>query len=255
MEPQICFKRWVSRPCWKSCVWPTVIRSQQGPGKKFVVQSGSTWRRQISMGAWQREMAEGWLKASFFFQRLFVSVGSGWNPRAWWGLLRFVRLLYESELTWMGLRRIVYLHFVSDPTRFRQIDSDKPKTLQVLRQRHARSRWSRRSASSVESVATAGRVGFPSLLSHPRSSMAKTSGWRVAKAAAAGGTGHPRGGAAASLRPPGTGRPDRRGSWHDPSEGREEEDQWWWGIYCTALYGCLMWHGHVCHCLCIVFHF
>ena len=70
--PQICFKRWVSRHSWKTWFLMAVIRSQQQRGKKFVVQSGSTWRRQISHGASQREMVEGFLVSYVY---LFVSVG------------------------------------------------------------------------------------------------------------------------------------------------------------------------------------
>ena len=51
MEPQICFKPWVSRRCWKSWIFNCVITSPQQHGKKSVMPSGSTWRRQISLGA------------------------------------------------------------------------------------------------------------------------------------------------------------------------------------------------------------
>ena len=73
MAPQICFKPWASRHSWKTWIFPTVIRSQQQRGKKFVVPSGSTWRRQICLSAWQEEMVEGFL---VFYAYLFVSVGS-----------------------------------------------------------------------------------------------------------------------------------------------------------------------------------
>ena len=51
MEPQICFKPWVSRRCWKSWIFNCVITSPQQHGKKSVMPSGSTWRRQISGSA------------------------------------------------------------------------------------------------------------------------------------------------------------------------------------------------------------
>ena len=73
MEPQICFKPWATRRCWKSWIFPGVLRSQQQRGKNFVVLSGSIWRRQISIGASQREMVEGFL---VFYVHIFVSVGS-----------------------------------------------------------------------------------------------------------------------------------------------------------------------------------
>ena len=85
----------------------------------------------------------------------------------------------ESKLTWMGLRPNVYLHFVLVPACFRQIDSDK--TLQVLQQRRPRSRWSRRFASSIEPVDTAGRVIFFLLFSDPTSSVARTAWCQVAE--------------------------------------------------------------------------
>ena len=71
--PQICLKPWASRHSWTSYFFPTVIRSQQQRGKKFVVPSGSIWRRQTSARASQREMVEGFL---VFYVYLFVSVGS-----------------------------------------------------------------------------------------------------------------------------------------------------------------------------------
>ena len=96
---------------------------------------------------------------------------------------------------------------------FRQIVSDK--TLQVLRHWHERSRGRRRFAWGLEPVAAPGRVGFLWLWAHPRSSVAKSSGWRLAEAA--GG----RRGAAASAWCRGSGRPDRRGSVQTWSDGRE----------------------------------
>ena len=77
MAPQICFKHWISRRCWKSWFFLTVGRSQQQRGKKFVVPSGSTWRRQISGSALQREMVEGWCwRFSCFLWRAFFSAWS-----------------------------------------------------------------------------------------------------------------------------------------------------------------------------------
>ena len=96
MEPQICLKRWAIHRCWKSWFSPTVLRSQQGPGKKFTVPNGSAWRRHISLGASQREIVEGFLVSSVPF--CHVSVGC--CPSS--DLYRFVKLSYESKLTWMG---------------------------------------------------------------------------------------------------------------------------------------------------------
>ena len=70
MEHQIFCKRWVSRRCWKSWIFNSVITSPQQHGKKSVMPSGWTWRRQISISAWQRE---GFL---VFYVHLFVSFGS-----------------------------------------------------------------------------------------------------------------------------------------------------------------------------------
>ena len=81
-----------------------LIRSQQQRGKKFVVPSGSIWRRHISFRASQRELVEGFLVSSVPF--CHVSVGC--CPSS--DLYRFVKLSYESKLTCMCLRWIVYLH-------------------------------------------------------------------------------------------------------------------------------------------------
>ena len=70
-------------------------------------------------------------------------------------MVRFVNLSYELALTWMGF---CIPARVAVPTSFQPIDSDK--TLQVLRHRHERCRWSTRSSASVEPVAAAGRVEF-----------------------------------------------------------------------------------------------
>ena len=99
---------WISsRLCnaatWSPWIFNSVLASMQQRGKKFVVPIGSTWRRPISHSASQREIVEGFL---VFYVYLFVSVGC--CPSS--DLYRFVKLSYESKLTCMCLRWIVYLH-------------------------------------------------------------------------------------------------------------------------------------------------
>ena len=64
---------------------------------------------------------------------------------------------------------------------FGQIVSDK--ALQVLRESQEWSIWSRISSASLESIAAAGRVGFWWRVADPSSSLATSSGWRLAEAA------------------------------------------------------------------------
>ena len=171
MEPQICFKPWASRPCWKTWILPTVRRSQQGRGKKSVMLSGSIWRRQISVRASQREMVEGFYCFLLFSTCIYLS------------LLDVVRVQLCIDL-WScrmspscpvyGFKMDCVPALVVVPRCFWQIVFDK--TLQVLRRHpHPRSRWSRRSASSVESVVPAGRVEFSRLFWDPSRGVAKSS--------------------------------------------------------------------------------
>ena len=153
MAPQICLKSWASGHSWKTWIFPTVIRSQQQHGKKFVVPSGSTWRRQISHGASQREMVEGFS----CFLRVFINCLC-WKLLEFRFIVRIGKLSYESELTKMCLKWLtVNLELLASSHLFQQIDSDK--TLQVLRPWHERSRWRRRFAWNLEPVVPAGRVG------------------------------------------------------------------------------------------------
>ena len=94
---------WISsRLCnaatWSPWIFNSVIGSRQQHGKNCMEPSGSTWRRQISDSASQREMV--WRSSCFFFRCVFVSVVC--CPSS--NLYRFVKLSYESKLTWMGLR-------------------------------------------------------------------------------------------------------------------------------------------------------
>ena len=155
---------------------------------------------------------EKWLRGFLvFYVYLFVSVGNC-SSSVW--ICEVVRWA-QVDLDGFKMDWVPALVVVS--TCFRQIVSDK--TLQVLRRWHPRSRWNRRFASGLESFAGAGSVEFWGLLLHPRSSLATTSGWRLAEAAV--GTWHPRQGAAASSWPWGTGRRERRGSIQTWSEWRE----------------------------------
>ena len=139
MAPQIYLKGWATRRCWKTWIFPTVVRSQHWPGKNCMVPSGWTWRRHISDSASLREMVEGFS----CFLRAFICLC--WKLFEIRSMVRFVKLSCELELTWIGY---------CIPA---QIDSYK--TLQVLRQRRPRSRWRRRFASSLEPIVPAGRVG------------------------------------------------------------------------------------------------
>ena len=245
-----------STPAGKSWFLTSVIRSQQGPGKKFVVPSGSTWRRQISISASQREMVEGFscfLRLDIF--DIFV-------------LFEVVRIQKHCQncevVVWVGVDRdgfkmVWNVHeFCPRPDVFstRLILTDK--RLQVLHQKHGRSRWSRRFAWSLEPVDTAGRVIFCRLQSDPSSSVAKTSWWRLAKAA--GGRGDPRGGGAAACSwPRGTGRPDWRGIRADMIRGKgekrrisdDEEDNYcrYTAVWCEA--GMFV-HVHCFHCFALL---
>ena len=172
MEPQMCFKRWASRRCWKSWIFGAAIRSQQVRGKNLMVPSGSTWSEQISEGASQREMVEGFL--------VFCGVHLS--------LLEIVRFQKHRQicevLVWVwvdlhGFKMDCIPALLAFPTSFQQIDS--AKTLQVLRRRHPRSRWSTRSFASIESVTAAGRVGFWWLFSDPNRGVAKTAWCQVAQ--------------------------------------------------------------------------
>ena len=97
MAPQICFKPWASWHSWKSWILPAVRRSQRGRGKKFAMPSGLTWRRQISDSASLREMVEGFLV--FCFPLCLC-----WKLFEFRSIVRMMKLSYELELTWMGLR-------------------------------------------------------------------------------------------------------------------------------------------------------
>ena len=83
---------WISsRLCnaatWFPWIFNSVIGSQQQRGKNFMVPSGFTWRRQISIGASQRKMVEGWCwRFSCFLRRAFFSVWSCSNSEALWDL-------------------------------------------------------------------------------------------------------------------------------------------------------------------------
>ena len=145
---------------------------------------------QIPAAAWQKVRSAKWLhlkKANF--QRCLAE-RNGWGVFLFSTciilcLLDVVRVQICKDLwscrmspswpvmTWMGLRWTFYLHCVLLPTCFRQIDADT--TLQVLLQRHPRSRWRRRFAWSLGPVTAAGRVVFPILFSDPSSSVAKSS--------------------------------------------------------------------------------
>ena len=79
---------WISsRLCnaatWSSWTFNSVLRSQHQRGKNCMEPIGRTWRRQVSQGAWQREILEGFL---VFWMYLFVCVGNCSNSGAWWDL-------------------------------------------------------------------------------------------------------------------------------------------------------------------------
>ena len=173
--PQICLKHWATRRCWKSWILAAVLRSQQGRGKKFVVPSGSIWRMQFSFGALQREMVEGFLV--FCFPLCLC-----------WKLFEFT---VDEIVVWVGVDRDGVEMDYAWSWHLPNIFFDSDKTLQVLWRRNARSRGRRRFAWSLEPVDTAGSVGFSQLFRDPCSSVAKSSGWRLAEAA--DGTGHPEG--------------------------------------------------------------
>ena len=174
-EPQICFKHWISRCCWKSWILLAVPRSQRQRGKKSVMPSGSTWRRHISDSASKREMVEGFLFSTCIYLSLLdvvrVLIRKGlWSFRMSWSW-PVMTCIYLYGFKMNDVNDIPPLIAVS--TCFRQIDGDE--TLQVLRQSHASSRWRRRFVWSLESVDTAGRVGFEQLLADPSRGVAKSS--------------------------------------------------------------------------------
>ena len=62
---------------WSPWIFNSVLASMQVHGKNCMVPNGSTWRRQISISAWQREMVERWCWRFSCFLRRFVKFGSG----------------------------------------------------------------------------------------------------------------------------------------------------------------------------------
>ena len=150
---------------------------------------------QIPTGAWQKVRSAKWLKLKKAdFSGCLV------EKKMCEGFLVFC----DVHLSLLEVARVCEVRFVkleltmgyciparvAVPTCFRQMVSDK--TLQVLWSSNARSR-SCRFASSIESVVPAGSIEFCGLLRDPRSSLATTSGWRMAEAAE--GRWHPKGGA------------------------------------------------------------
>ena len=147
---------------------------------------------QIPATAWQKFQGAKWLnlKKAAFTQCL--AERNGWKVFVFYSglnlsLLETVRIQEHGEICevvvlwvvvgWGGFKMDCIPALVVVPRCFRQIVSGK--TLQVLLQRHPRSRWSRRFASSLEPVVTPGRVGSSQLSSDPGSSVAKTSWCQV----------------------------------------------------------------------------
>ena len=146
---------WISSPfchaaTWHPWIFASVMGSRQQRGKNCMEPIGPTWRRHISLSVSQREIVEG-IGFSCFLRAFYLSrLETVWIQK----LCQICEVVVcELELTWMGLRWNVR-GLVAFPT---EIVSDK--TLQVLQQRHARSRWNRRFAWSLEPVAAAGRLG------------------------------------------------------------------------------------------------
>ena len=129
---------------------------------------------QIPAAAWQKVRSAKWLNLKKADFTRCLAERNGWG--VFWfstciylslSLLNVVRVQICIDL-WSCLMSPSWPVWVSDglgpaliavsTSCFRQIVSDK--TLQVLRHWHERSRGRRRSASSVESVDTAGKLGF-----------------------------------------------------------------------------------------------